>query len=182
MYLFRLWRWSSRSEVVCVTGLPARTARPFVPSFFSSLTFPSTPRQSPSGPPDARLARKPPCPARSSSQPPFGIWLLQESSIFLAELSGRQASRVASRQDCLLGGPCAVSPCVTLVPCARRATSTICALSPVVAAQPACVPVRWPLPIPAPPPGSAKASPNARIPQSSASAGSSPPCARASAG
>jgi len=36
VYLFRLWRRFSKPEVVCVTGLPARTARPFVPSFFSS--------------------------------------------------------------------------------------------------------------------------------------------------
>ena len=34
VYLFRLWRRFSKPEVVCVTGLPARTARPFVPSFF----------------------------------------------------------------------------------------------------------------------------------------------------
>jgi hypothetical protein len=44
VYLFRLW-WSSihasKPEVVCVTGLPARTAIPFVPFFFLRANPPS---------------------------------------------------------------------------------------------------------------------------------------------
>jgi len=44
VYLFRLWRWFSKPEVVCVTGLPARTARPFVPSFFSGRLSRLTPQ------------------------------------------------------------------------------------------------------------------------------------------
>jgi len=101
VYLFRLWRSSihaSEPEVVCVTGLPARTAIPFVP-FFLRINPPS----------------REPCLCPSAL-----------ASVSLLSLRGSQRANLnCQNQNCLSEGftPLAVKPFASQAACPHRPKS-----------------------------------------------------------